>query len=243
MSVALRKAIKEYCDEKENWNKMCAEWTASGRVRGIADKCICGVHIVENCFIIHRRTRQTLIIGNECISQFEDLLPLCDKCEIYPVATIGSRQCKNCRKNATRPSLRIRYGYFRGKSYQEAFAENKAFCKWELQHGVHKFDMHFTEFLGVRMTSNIGGFQFVEPVEPPPPPPPPKPTWFKPAPPPPPPDYAKEYRDCIIGFGKHKGKTFRQLVKDDPDYCLWIARNEDFEGEPIHTYLNARLKK
>jgi hypothetical protein len=237
MSTSLRKAIREYCDEKEDWNKMCAEWSCMTRTRGIAEKCICGVHIVENCIIIHNRTFQTLVIGNECIAQFERLLPLCNKCEIYPVATIGSRQCKKCRSQMTRPSLQVRYGHFKYKTYADAFAENKAICKWELQHNVHAHDPHFTEYLAVRMKANIGGFQIIDPIEPPPPPPP------RPILPPPRPDYAKLYKNTIINFGKHKRKTYSQIVKDDPDYCLWILRNEEFKYEPIHLYLTARLKK
>jgi hypothetical protein len=89
--------------------------------------------------------------------------------------------------------------------------------------------MHFAEFLGVRITSNIGGFQFVEPVEPPPP------------------DYTKLYQDHKVEFGMHKGKTFRQLIKDNAEYCRWIldqdSKPKNFKGTPLHTYLNARWKK
>jgi hypothetical protein len=134
----------------------------------------------------------------------------------------------------------VRHGYFKGKTFREAFVENPAYCKWEMRNGLSAKNPEFASFLESRAKLNVA-FHDVDPVEPPPPPPPPPPP--KPLPPPPPPDYTKLYRDFKVGFGKHKGKTFAQLVKEDPDYCLWVARNEDFYGTPLYTYLNARLKK
>jgi len=28
--------------------------------------------------------------------------------------------------------------------------------------------------------------------------------------------------DYVFWFGKHKGKKFMEVVKEDPDYCHWI---------------------
>ena len=33
----------------------------------------------------------------------------------------------------------------------------------------------------------------------------------------------------IIAFGKHKGKTYYDLVEDEPDYCEWLVNQVDIE--------------
>ena len=30
----------------------------------------------------------------------------------------------------------------------------------------------------------------------------------------------------VIGFGKHNGKTLKQICKDDPEYVVWLAHGE-----------------
>lgn len=35
----------------------------------------------------------------------------------------------------------------------------------------------------------------------------------------------KTYLDEIIPFGKHKGKTFAEVIEDDLKYSIWFAEN------------------
>lgn len=229
MCSTLRRFILQQSDEKEDWNVARTEWTAGSRWwSDESAECVCGEHIKERCHIIHNRTRQTLIIGNKCITQFEGLLPLCDRCEAYSVPTPGSHLCNKCRKKEYRPSLIVAGGHFQGKTYKEAFAENKAFCKYELQTGLVHRDPDFAAFLRARIITNSGGFELVEPAKPPPP------------------DYTKILRNEIITFGRHVGKTFIQLVNEAPEYCGWIleqdSKPKNFKGTPIHTYLTAMKK-
>ena len=41
-------------------------------------------------------------------------------------------------------------------------------------------------------------------------------------------NFDEDYKDglnSIISFGKHKGKTWKSLQKDDPSYAEWAAAN------------------
>lgn len=37
--------------------------------------------------------------------------------------------------------------------------------------------------------------------------------------------FPKTYADDEIKFGKHKGKTFREVANEDPNYIVWFIRN------------------
>lgn len=40
-----------------------------------------------------------------------------------------------------------------------------------------------------------------------------------------------------IKFGKHKGTTFGELLKNHPDYCKWISANFD-GGDALVQFIN-----
>ena len=241
MCSELRTAIFERSIEKIDWNRASAEWSSGTRwTEEDWERCVCGEHIKERCEIIHRITHESLIIGNRCINQFHDVLPLCEYCEVNCVPTIVSRYCVRCRVPSARPDRTIHHGYFVGKTFRDAYDENPAFCKWELQNGLSTKNPQFTAFLESRAALSIA-FRNTEAIEPPRPPPPPPPP--PPRPPPPPPDYSKLLRGNILSFGKHKGKTFRQVLREDPDYCLWVVGTDTMWGTDIHTYLVSMMKK
>ena len=43
-----------------------------------------------------------------------------------------------------------------------------------------------------------------------------------------------------INFGKHKDKTFKELL-DDADYCNWIIEKEDFSNKELKDYLKKNI--
>lgn len=45
-----------------------------------------------------------------------------------------------------------------------------------------------------------------------------------------------------INFGKHKDKTFKELVETDEKYCLWLLKLEDFKNEKLKQYIKDKLK-
>tara|TARA_R110001606_G_scaffold193113_2_gene340859 strand:- start:2082 stop:2651 length:570 start_codon:yes stop_codon:yes gene_type:complete len=75
------------------------------------DHCVCGVHIVYNCFIAHKdnvRNRDTqplepLIVGSCCIKHFCELSRTCDICDKNHQNT-KDNICKDCRKEKVRKS-------------------------------------------------------------------------------------------------------------------------------------------
>ena len=50
--------------------------------------------------------------------------------------------------------------------------------------------------------------------------------------------------DCkdnwIINFGKHKDKTFRDLL-EDKKYCEWILEKDDFNNQKLYDYIKENL--
>ena len=62
------------------------------------DHCVCGHHIVENCFITDSTETQILVLGNCCIKKF---VPMCTRtCEICksPHRNRKDNKCTTCRK-------------------------------------------------------------------------------------------------------------------------------------------------
>ena len=43
-----------------------------------------------------------------------------------------------------------------------------------------------------------------------------------------------------INFGKHKDKTFRELLQDT-DYCKWILEKDDFGNQKLYEYIKENL--
>lgn len=35
--------------------------------------------------------------------------------------------------------------------------------------------------------------------------------------------------DIILKFGKYKNKSLLDIIKKDPDYCVWLIHQQDFE--------------
>ena len=65
-------------------------------------KCICGVHIQENCYAAHKDKRKVLVLGNCCIKRTmtpDQRLPHCRECD-QPHKNRKHNLCKPCRKDA-----------------------------------------------------------------------------------------------------------------------------------------------
>lgn len=164
MSNALRDALRPYCDEKDDWSVMRKEFYIGVRLRAttIEQNCICGVPIAEMCYIIHRRTKKLIIVGNKCIAHFNELgLPLCPECEIYPIEKITHHTCKNCKSERTRPTGEVRFGKHKGKPYAEVFSTEPMYCLWALKESFG--DTHFTEYCRRRYYERFGEvFQYTK---------------------------------------------------------------------------------
>merc|ERR1719277_295604 len=55
---------------------------------------------------------------------------------------------------------------------------------------------------------------------------------------------ASDDGETMVGFGKHRGLTFRQLLEQEPNYCQWIVREaaaRDERGEPPKEAFTALL--
>jgi hypothetical protein len=51
--------------------------------------------------------------------------------------------------------------------------------------------------------------------------------------------------ETVVGFGKHRGLTFRQLLEQEPNYCQWVVREaaaRDERGEPPKEAFAALIK-
>jgi hypothetical protein len=48
--------------------------------------------------------------------------------------------------------------------------------------------------------------------------------------------------DQIIGFGKHKGKTFKAALSEDPKYCKWLLNQQILINEDARQALSEALK-
>jgi len=44
-----------------------------------------------------------------------------------------------------------------------------------------------------------------------------------------------------IKFGKHKGKTFGEMLKEDPEYCSWIVSKFDKEDALVQFITRSQL--
>ena len=44
-------------------------------------------------------------------------------------------------------------------------------------------------------------------------------------------EFCSDCRGGILRFGKYKGKTYRKVLQEDPDYCKWVLRTPGrFDG-------------
>ena len=43
-----------------------------------------------------------------------------------------------------------------------------------------------------------------------------------------------------IGFGKHKGLSYHDLVVEHPDYCCWLLANDVLRNKKVKSYLAKR---
>ena len=49
------------------------------------------------------------------------------------------------------------------------------------------------------------------------------------------------YSHVLINFGKHKGKTYEEMFKSDPNYCLWL-KSGNCKSASLREYLKSALK-
>lgn len=102
------------------------------------------------------------------------------------------------------PDYIINFGKHKGKTIKEIYAENPQYIYW-LMSKDHYFKVNFDQLLNIpdnspdRETIIANEFRRVFP---------------------------KITPDDLITFGKHKGKTFREVFAFDPNYVKWLIRQD-----------------
>ena len=208
MCEALRNAVFPYCENKTNWLEAREEWLLDGEDKcewEDREYCVCGKQLINLYYILHKNSGVRLQIGSECIHQFEVIHLLCQRCAIYDVPTKTSKYCDNCRNERNMIDRIIRYGYYKNRSYEGAWEEDKGIIKWELNTGVYNFDPHYRKFLENRLVRNTDGFKDVEP----------KPITTK-----------DMFENFFVDFGKYKGQKFKDVFSKDVSYCRWVSNLE-----------------
>ena len=66
----LRAAIFANSVETKDWTTAAHEWNYVKSVHGGWTECVCGMRIMERCYIANPSTRAELIVGNVCIKNF-----------------------------------------------------------------------------------------------------------------------------------------------------------------------------
>lgn len=204
MSEKLQEAIFPYCDEKEDWLIAREEWRYLGRIENgeRENVCACGKkHIKKLHLIEHKRTGITRIIGSECVYQF-NMVEFCERCGIYKRPSKTSKYCQHCR-GKNRIEKIVKFGMYSGEDYDDAFAQDRANIKWELEKGIYNRDKHYTQYLKNKLEQNADDFDDIEPVKP---------------------NYKLFYRNYRLSFGRYKGMTYETVSNRDRQYCSYIVR-------------------
>lgn len=147
MSASLIEALRHYCKEQNDYDKMVEEWIVMNRVYSDDPQtCICGQYpINELCYIKHKETNETLCIGNRCIEHF-GTFGICPECEIYEIDKITHHKCDRCRRKETRPTGRVLFGKYKGIEYEVVWNKDASYCDWVLNTTDFK-DIHFRNYL------------------------------------------------------------------------------------------------
>lgn len=109
--------------------------------------CICGTKIVELCYILHIKSGNQFIVGNECINYFE-FNPICTKCHIYECSSNTATQCNECHKGkkGKAPTNLVLLKKHKNETYLEAYRD-KSWCEWVRDKMDSKYDIHFVNWL------------------------------------------------------------------------------------------------
>jgi hypothetical protein len=129
---------------------MLKEWYCLVRVKSNEfNRCPCGTHIKELCWIKNYITNKTIFIGNECIKYITDEMPYCGSCELYRIPTLSSHYCTFCARNKKdKPTGFILRGKYAGKTYKYLFENEGRYCSW--CRTERKGDVHFLAFLDMQ---------------------------------------------------------------------------------------------
>ena len=106
------------------------------------DKCICGINIIQQCYIFNTKTNQILVLGNECIKRWKK--NRCDMCD-----TIHRNRkdnfCNDCRKKISEEekkkkqkekeikeclSYTLTFGKYKGNTIEEIYSIDKKYLEW-----------------------------------------------------------------------------------------------------------------
>ena len=223
MSKRLIEELHLYCKSTEPAD-MVHEWYAGQRWIGCEKtRCICGVEISEQCEIVRKSDGFKLIVGNECIAHFgADFLGYCARCYITPIASQSSHYCYDCRHNKKdRDTGVVTHGKLKGLKYPDAVKRDPEYCKYLLS--IRGFNRPyqlagpaFIKYLDLCMERNTDGFREVN-------------TWI------PPPDFETKH-DMVLRMSKHKGKTFKQIVTEDPSFACWVRQTLTFADKTFRKY-------
>ena len=54
--------------------------------------------------------------------------------------------------------------------------------------------------------------------------------------------HLKEEQMDVVGFGKLKGSSWRELVKNDSGYVTWCLNNLEWRSESVKEYVQSLMK-
>lgn len=223
MSKRLIEELHLYCTSTDPAD-MIKEWYAGQRwVEREKARCICGVEIAERCEIVRKTDGFKLIVGNECIAHFgSDFLGYCARCYITPITSQSSHYCYDCGHNKKdRHTGIVTCGKLKGLKYPDAVKQDPEYCKYLLSiRGFNRpyvlAENAFLKYLDLCMERNTDDFCDIK-------------AWI------PPPDFETKH-DWVLRISKHKGKTFKQVVTEDPSFACWVRQTLTFTDKTFRKY-------
>lgn len=144
MSNNLYDRLRPICETDNIW----VEFFPSIRYSKSDSSCLCSHAITECCEIIHIKTGQVFVVGNDCIEYF-GITPLCSKCNIYYASSSTALQCNECHKGKKGKSptgLVLLKKYYK-KSYEYVYSHDMKYCEWVRDNMDPKYDKHFCAWL------------------------------------------------------------------------------------------------
>jgi hypothetical protein len=149
-------ALLERSTDKQQFDVACSEWVVAGGDSGRSenllmsqgkftwgyyvkhfshkfkappksDRCMCGHHIEQNCYIFNVKTKEYAIVGNCCVKKFMDKSG--KSCELC-LREHRRRKENLCLLCAKYKDYRFISGKYTGKSYIDVFRTDSGYFEW-----------------------------------------------------------------------------------------------------------------